>query len=108
MARSRGRGCGLEEPLRGGIHRNDVIVVVHHDDRVRHVAKHEIEAVPLDANLFLGALQPLPATRELFADVPDIGDVLEHGDRAAHADPIVRDRRRDDLVDQLVALDGVH
>ncbi len=101
-------GLGLEESLRGGVHRDDVIVVVHHDDRIRHVPEDQIEAVALDADLFLGALQPFAAARQLLADVPYVGDVLQHRDRAAHADAIVRGGGRDDLIDELVAFDRIH
>src|SRR3989442_430609 len=64
-------------------------------------------SVALDADLLLGGLQPLPSTCELLADMPDIGDVLQDRDGAAHADPIVRDWRRDDFVDELLALDRI-
>ena len=85
-----------------------MIVVVHHDDRVGDVPKDEVEAVALDANLLLRGLQSLAATCQLFADVPDVGDVLQDRDGAPHADPVVRDRCCDHLVDQLVALDRIH
>ena len=84
-----------------------MIVVVHDDDRVRHVPEDKVKTVALDPDLFLRALQPLTTTRQLLADVPDIGDVLEHGDGAAHANSEVRRGRGDDLVDQLLAFDRV-
>src|SRR5207237_5506653 len=96
-------GFRLEEALRGWIHRDDVIVVIHHDDRIRHVPEDQVEAVALDADLFLGALQAFAAARQLLADVADVGDVLQYRDRPAHADPIVRGGGRGDLVDRLLA-----
>ena len=107
VCRSRRRGGRIEEPRSCRIHRHDVIVVVYDDDRVRHVPEDKVKTVALDPDLFLSALQPLTTTRQLLADVPDIGDVLEHGDGAAHANPEVRCGRGDDLVDELVALNRV-
>ena len=101
-------GLGAEEPLGRGVHRHYLVVVVDHDDRVRYVPQHEVEAVALDPDLFLRGLEALLAARELLADVPDVRDVLQDRDRPAHADAEVRRRRRDDLVDELGALDGVH
>src|SRR5438093_2349511 len=107
VADPRGRRRGLEETLRGGIQGEDVIVVVHHDDRVGYVSQDQVEAVGLDADLLLGPLEPLPTARELFADVTDVGDVFQHRHSPAYADAIVGRGARDDLVNELLALDRI-
>src|SRR5688500_455553 len=103
-----GRGRRLaEDALRGGIHGDDLVLVVDDDDRVRDAAQDEIEAVAFEADLLVGRVEPLHVARELLGHLPEIGDVLQHRDHAALPDAVVGGRDRDDLEHEVAPLDRV-